>query len=122
MPKNKRFLIHIMSRPQSILVAMRRHCALQDNSDRIGRPEYKNLKIRKEEEETTLYRYISATTVTCGCTLARAVQAGTRLYQSCNIEQVHFFSAGTFGLVVATREAADSSCKLLSVLGRCDGT
>ena len=49
----------LLSRPQSILVVVRRHCTLQDNLDRIGRPGYKNLKIKKEEKKgRTLYKYI----------------------------------------------------------------
>ena len=49
----------LVSWPQSILVVVRRHCALQDNLDRIGRPRYKNLKIKKEEGKgRTLYKYM----------------------------------------------------------------
>jgi hypothetical protein len=50
---------YLLSQTQAILVVVRGHDMPRDNSGRIGRPKYKNLKIRKERgERRTLYRYI----------------------------------------------------------------
>jgi hypothetical protein len=40
-----------LSQPQATLVVVRWHCTRRDNSDRIGRPKDKNLKLRKKERE-----------------------------------------------------------------------
>ena len=48
-----------LSQLQAILVAVQRYNIPRDNSGRIGRPRYKNPKIKKETgERRTLYRYI----------------------------------------------------------------
>ncbi len=51
----------LLSWSQAILVVVRGHYTPQDNSEKIGRPRYKNLKIRKgkKREENSLQVYIS---------------------------------------------------------------
>jgi hypothetical protein len=54
---NLGFLLPVTA--QATLVVVRRHCTRRNNSDRIGSPKYKNLKIRKERErERVLSGYI----------------------------------------------------------------
>jgi serine/threonine protein kinase len=41
----------LVSRPQATPVVVQGHSTPWDNSNRIGRPEYKNLKLKEEEEK-----------------------------------------------------------------------
>jgi hypothetical protein len=42
-----------MLQTQATLVVVQQHFTRQNNSDRIGRPEYKNLKIREGKRENS---------------------------------------------------------------------
>ena len=109
----------IMSQPQSILVVVQRHCTLRDNSDRIGRPRYKNLKIKKEGKKgRTLYKYIQATTSLAGPSLTRlGTHNCTKLNSKCQVPSAYLYRQSRnkllFLLLIVRWQLVVSCCFLL---------